>query len=170
MHPRRTISARSIMADIRSGMTAPELMEKYKFSAKALRMIFRKLLDRDVVSKTELDERENLYPSSVEESLRQVPRKRVRTPLSIYEAHNPFVPGMVKDISEKGICIEGIKAFPGEVKNFIIRSGLTLGGGTVVFEAKCRWSQNEGSKPLAGYEIVGISGFDSKALQKIIGK
>lgn len=158
------------MTDIRSGMTASELMEKYKFSGKALRMIFRKLLERDITSKSELDERENLYPSTLAESLRQVPRKRVKTPLSIYEAHNPFVPGIVRDMSEKGVCIEGIKAYPGEVKNFIIRSGLTLGGGTVVFEAKCRWSQNEGPKPMAGYEIVGISGFDSKELQKLIGK
>lgn len=168
MAEKRIINAKQLMEDIRSGMPATDLMEKWGFSAVTLRKAFRKLIDFNVVSKSELSALTNLHDDSNEKSIRQTTRKQVPLNLKIFENDNPFNPGMVKDISEKGICVEGIDATVADEKCFIIRAGGFSDPITVVFDAKCRWVNNENRKPLAGFEITSISVLDSKQLQTLV--
>ncbi len=167
MPEKRVISLREVVNDIRAGYTSAELMEKYRFSSVALRKAFRKLIDFQVLDNTELSESRNLYQIPDASTLRNVPRRRITTPLSIYENDNPFVPGVIKDLSETGICIEGIQSEIAQEKCFIIRGGFG-NAVTVVFNAKCRWVNRSGPKPVAGYEIVDISMMDAKQLQKLM--
>lgn len=171
MNQKRTIKAKEILNDIRSGMTPAQLINKYRFSTKSLRLIFRKLLEANIISKSELDDIRPLYHCSIDIRLRRLPRRRLIFPVKIYEEGNPFKAGIVRDISERGVCIQGIEAAMGDVKNFIIRTGFFGEMSTLVFEAKCKWSRVENNSRreiVAGFEITNISSLDSKELKKFL--
>ena len=169
---KRTIEAGDIISDIRSGMTVSQLIEKYRFSFEALRIEFRKLLNAGALTKEELDAQKSLYRDIVDlKGVRKWPRTPTTLPVRIYDSGNPFATGYVRDISEKGICVEGIEATFGEIKKFIVRSEVSGAGHTFVFEGKCRWVNREessGNKWVAGFEITSISSLDSKELRKLI--
>jgi Mor family transcriptional regulator len=169
---KRTIKGKDIITDIRSGMTISQLIAKYRFSLKALRAVFRKLLDAGALTKEELDTQKELYRDTVDlKGVRKWLRIPTAFPLRIYDSGNPFATGYVRDISEKGVCVEGIEATVGETKSFIVRSGAIGSGHAFVFEAKCRWVNTEessGKKWVAGFEITSISSLDSKELRKLI--
>lgn len=55
--PKRTINAKEAVADIRSGMTSSELMQKYRVSAKGLQALSRKLVDAGLLHENELNRR-----------------------------------------------------------------------------------------------------------------
>jgi hypothetical protein len=59
--PKRTINAKQAAADIRSGMTSSDLMQKYQVSAKGLEVLFRKLVDARLLHENELN-RQNEDP------------------------------------------------------------------------------------------------------------
>lgn len=167
---KRKIRARDVIEDIRSGMNTKDLMNKYKFSPKALRLVFRRLLDSNFLSQAELDGTTSLYQNGDEKSIRKIPRKRIKFPLRIYDGGNPFKPGLVMDISERGLCISGIDSMIGDVKSFIIRTGGRSDGSDPVFEAKCRWVSRDHGKIIAGFEITNISRMYSKELDKIVSE
>jgi hypothetical protein len=51
--PKRTINAKEAVSDIRSGMTADELMQKYRLSAKGLDVLFGKLVQAGLLHENE---------------------------------------------------------------------------------------------------------------------
>ena len=169
---KRKIKARDIIRDIRSGLTVSQLMWKYRFPLKALRIVFRKLLKAGALTKEELETQRALYRDTVDMTgIRKWLRTTTTLPLRIYDSGNPFATGYVRDISEKGACVEGIKAGVGETKNFVVRSGAFGAGRTFVFEGKCRWVDKEESSSkrwVAGFEITSISSLDSRELHKLI--
>jgi hypothetical protein len=59
----RELSAREVLRDIRSGMSDPDLMEKYSLSAKGLDHLFMQLLGAGLISGNELQER-SIEPDS----------------------------------------------------------------------------------------------------------
>ncbi len=172
MQRKRKIRAGDIIRDVRVGMTVSQLMDKYRFSLKILRFVFRRLLNAGAITKDELAAQTALYKDSAElKGVRKWIRKTTVFPVRIYDSGNPFATGFVRDISEKGVCVEGIEAAVGEIKNFIVRSGAFGEGHTLVFEGKCRWvnpEQSPGKKWLAGFEITSISNLDSGELRKLV--
>lgn len=54
---KRRITAREILADVKTGVGDPVLMEKYKLSAQGLQSVFNKLLKAGVLTRQELDDR-----------------------------------------------------------------------------------------------------------------
>ncbi len=54
---KRRITAREILADVRTGVGDPALMEKYKLSAQGLQSVFNKLLKAGALTQAELDAR-----------------------------------------------------------------------------------------------------------------
>ncbi|MBI5251714.1 MAG: PilZ domain-containing protein [Desulfomonile tiedjei] len=170
MNTKRKIRAKEVIHDIRNGMNPSDLMAKYQFTLKGLRTAFQKLVEVQALNKSELNDLRSLYDISVK-GLRQFRRKQLSAPLKIYDGGDPFKSGIVKDISEKGICIQGIQAEVGDLKNFIIRLGLFGHSPTMVFEARCRWIEKDlasGKTSLAGFEITNISSLDSRELNRLI--
>jgi hypothetical protein len=170
MTEKRVINAKQLMRDIRDGMPASEIMSKYQMSPHSLRKAFRKLIDFEVASKAELGALENLHYTPGGKFIRQLPRKPVRYPLHIFQNDDPFHPGLVKDVSRKGVCIEGIDFGVADEKCFIIRTGSFSRQISVVFDAKCRWVHKEGKKTRAGFEITSISVLDSEMLGKLMAE
>jgi uncharacterized protein (DUF433 family) len=54
---RRKINARGVIIDIEAGLTDSELMAKYSLSAKGLQSMFKKLVEANLISELELDQR-----------------------------------------------------------------------------------------------------------------
>lgn len=63
--PRRRISAKDLLKDIRSGLDDGEIMEKYQLSPIQLENVFGKLVDADFITVVELHERARLSESQV---------------------------------------------------------------------------------------------------------
>ncbi len=172
MERKRKIRAGDIIRDVRAGMTVSQLMDKYRFSLKVLRFVFRRLVNAGAITKDELAAQTALYKDGLElRGIRKWIRKTTVFPVRIYDSGNPFSTGYVRDISEKGVCVEGIEAAVGEIKNFIVRSGAFGEGQTVVFEGKCRWVEPQQlpiKKWVAVFEITGISNLDSGELKKLV--
>lgn len=170
MNAKRKIKARDVIDDIRTGMNASDLMAKYQLTLKGLRIAFQKLVEADAVTSDELNSLKSLHDISVS-GLRRFCRKRLEPPLKIFDGGDPFKSGVVKDISEKGVCIQGIDAEVGDRKNFIIRLGDFGRTSTMVFEAMCRWVEKDPASRrvrVAGFEITSISSLDSGELNKLI--
>ncbi len=172
MTRKHRIRAVDVIRDIRSGMSAAELMAKYRFSSRGLHALFRKLLEAKAMTKAELESQAALYKVGDEvKGVRRSLRKKTIFTVHVYDAGNPSSRGTVKDISETGLCVEGIQTSIGEVKSFIVRAGFFGSGATAVFSAKCRWlsrPETPGGKVIAGFEITSISTLDSAELRKLI--
>ncbi len=170
MNPKRRIKARDIVGDIRGGMNVSDLMVKYQLTIKSLRTAFHQLVEGSAMSKEELSKLKSLHDNTVK-GLRHFPRFPMKSPIKIFDGGDPFKGGVVKDISEKGVCVQGIEARVGEVKNFIIRLGSLGAESTIVFQARCRWvkkSETSGKTILAGFEITDISTLDSGVFARFI--
>jgi hypothetical protein len=170
MKPTRKIRARELINDVRVGMNVSALMTKYQLNWKGLRIAFQKIVEADAMSREELTNLKSLHDVSAE-GLRQFLRKPMKFPVKIFDGGDPFKTGLVKDISEKGLCVKGIEAQLGEMKSFIIRRGVFGESSTIVFQARCRWvkqSKVSGKTQLAGFEIIDISSLDSRQLSRLI--
>lgn len=64
--PRPAIKAREMVDDIKEGMTDGELMDEYALSAEALEYVFGRLVDAGLVTREEIDERNNPFDSTVD--------------------------------------------------------------------------------------------------------
>ena len=169
---KRTIKVADIIRDLRSEMTLSQLIDKYEISLKALRFVFRELLNAGAITKDELATQAGLYRDIADlKGVRKWKRTTTNFPVRIYDSGNPFATGYLVDISEKGVCVKGIEAVVGEVKKFVVRSGAFGQGHAFVFESKCRWVNTEqlsDKEWVAGFEITDISNLDSVELRKLI--
>ncbi len=170
MGSKRVIKAKEIVADIRSGMTAKQLMIKYNVTAKALRNIMRTLVNGGALNEKEAQE----ILSQAEENLtvgerRKYPRYFVYVPLPIYDTEDLLAEGQVVDISEEGLRVKGIEAAPGDKKEFVVQPDYYGHVFPFSFEAECKWSSRDGSgNPMAGFKITDISEGGREQIRKII--
>ncbi|MBI5249658.1 MAG: PilZ domain-containing protein [Desulfomonile tiedjei] len=172
MTEKREISAKSFVRDVRSGMSSSDLMRKYKLSQTGFRSVLRKLIKAKLVSTAEINSRTWLAKDiGIVSGLRRFPRTEVKFPLVCCPADQPAEKGFVRDISAKGLSVEGIKALPGEAKNFRIRSSELVDSSTFEIEVKCRWTKANNDaeeEDVAGFEITSISTGAFDELEKII--
>jgi hypothetical protein len=159
-----------ILGDIRSGMTDFELMEKHDLSPKGLQRAFDELIQAGVIDQTELDSRFSAYDSVTVQSLRNMPRYFLAVAVDVYELGHPETRGILRDITEKGVGIVGIKIKPGILKTFTIPSENFIDEGPILFDAKCVWSTPEtwDQEAVAGFQIVKISEKSLQDLRELI--
>jgi hypothetical protein len=155
----KKIRARPLVADVRSGMTDSDLMAKYGVSPKGLNSILTKLVDSEVINHDELYQMCPSYREAVDRPERRViSRKEVTKPLRIYEA-NTSIGAFVRDISERGLRVAGIRSRVGEIKSLSLPVDLSVEKKVLQFEGACRWAGTRGTYNkyvLAGYEITRI--------------
>jgi len=172
MSPKRKIRAKEFIEDLRSGLTPSQLMTKYSVSVHGLRTIFRKLLEVSAMKKREIARLANLYgDADPPPRIRRFPRKIMDFPVWVYDSVDQVEGCRVIDISKNGLRVENIRTKVGEVKTFIVRFGDRWRGRSFVFEAVCRWSDEQGKdskRPTAGFEITRISSLDAKELEELI--
>ncbi|MGO9571992.1 MAG: PilZ domain-containing protein [Desulfomonilaceae bacterium] len=168
---KRQIPARSVVADIRAGITNAKLMKRYRISAGMLEKIFKKLRDANLITEHDLDGR-MLSPQQgvVHDSVRQEPRFYTIMRLPISDMDNLDADCYVKDLSEQGLQIVNLSTNVGERKNFLIQASEFADVHPFSFEAECRWAraQTDNGRHLAGFEITRISDEDLQQLREFI--
>jgi len=170
MAPRRSVKAKEIVSDIRSGMTNQQLIDKYNVSVNSLHNLLRKLVDIKVVQKSEVQALLSSVPGGIAyEERRKDPRYYLLVPLPIYDVNNLLEEGQVVDVSEGGLRITGLAAKVGEKREFLLQADHYAHVFPFCFEAVCRWaSQTEEEPWFAGFQITSISEGGFVELRKII--
>jgi|GEM_PF-1587401 len=127
---KKKISAPAVVADIRSRMSAAELMEKYGVSAERLQSLFTKLVAGGHISRAELDARRAPVVGTVQtsqhredEPLQPVDHESERQPKSIHTAA-----AAEHGASQNTNCHRFLAWVSESIKTFIIRM-LTMAGG-----------------------------------------
>ncbi len=170
MPSKRKISAAEFVKDLRSGMTLSELMNKYSIVPRELDSIFAQL-KQSLVSPLELYGRSlDEQAGTATEKIRFFRRHQVGLQVRIYDASDKEIWGYVKDVSERGVGIQGIEAGIDETKTLVIASDEFFAINQIKLVAKCRWFKATGAagKFLGGFEIIDISERDFERLKRFI--
>jgi hypothetical protein len=173
MESKKELRALSIVKDLRSGAESTKIMKKYKLSERGFRSVLRKLVMAKLLQRSEAERFSDKFPDLFVGDLRLAARKQMKFPLFVSDANDQAVKGFVKDISHKGLAIEGLEPSVGEVKALKIFSSELAECDTFAFEAKCIWVENQGDddkEPLAGFEITSISEQALAELEKLFSE
>jgi hypothetical protein len=161
----------SMVIDIKSGLGLSIFAQKYQLSVQATFDTLKQLVDEGAVSKGEvaaLFERDNA--ALMGDRFRTAERNYPTLMVSVVDVGNNGDLYVVRDISEKGLRVDGIKANVGEIKNLAV-VGDALGQ-IVPFEleAECRWVGyvDPGGERCAGFRITHISDEDLVRLRRFI--
>jgi hypothetical protein len=168
--PPRKINIAAILADVEAGMSRHDLMKKYELSEEMLRRVGKKLLDvrgKRAASDgpdTLVEEPMNLLGTV------EFVRHEVDFDLHIYEARRPENQGMVRDLSQGGISVEGLEADEGDMMTLVILGDEFGAFSSFEMQGRCRWrvGDENGGACLAGFSIKEISETDSRELDKLI--
>jgi len=151
-----------------------ELLQKYKLTSNELRRLLDKLLHSRLLDQRELDSWSTLnHEITVIRGIRQDARITLAFPLKVQDCGHPYKQGIVRDLSQKGIGVLGIKVRVGETRTLVVRLNGIADCRSVRFEAKCRWviqTEAEGQECIAGFEITGIEDAALNELRKVLGR
>jgi hypothetical protein len=162
---------KEVVLDIHAGHAGADLMTKYDMSADELQGILKTI--SIIKNATAAD----LYGRSPSDQaaealniIRMLPRTKLFVQLPIEDPQHVERLGVVYDISEKGVGVEGIEAEVDEAGRFVVRPDGFFDLDPFLFDAKCRWVRREGpgGKSLSGFEITYISPEDLEKLKNLI--
>jgi hypothetical protein len=153
------INTSEIAEDIRSGLNKTQLMEKYRMSPRALRWVSAMLISSGALTWQEIyDKLCVTYKDLVPDKPRGAKRYPVLLDCNIYEMDNESTLGKVRDISYKGVGVQGIKARVGDTKTLVVPKEEFGEFAAFIFDAECRWTKRDPvGEFLAGFEISYIS-------------
>lgn len=148
-----------IVDHIRSGMSRSHLMGQYQLTPRALRWICMMLLCSGAVSWKEIYGK---ISSNSDESVPDDSRKSRRYILDfevpVYDLNNPRAQGVVRDVSETGISIRGIKARRGQARRLMMCGEGFGENARFAVDVICRWaSRTPSGTSMAGFEITNTS-------------
>jgi len=168
MKEKRQIKGKDILNDLRSGMAAWELQAKYKLSAHSLQDIFKKLVEREAISHSELYEMSSFYRDRIDRTRgRTHPRADLAVYVPIYDIGSGAI-GVLRDISETGLRVAGITSSVGQATTLQIPIDIFMQAEPLLIIAECKWIEIKGRRkryPVAGFEIIDLSANDRNTLQ-----
>ncbi len=168
---KKRISMKAVIDDIRAGTSDDDLMAKYDLPPRGLLRLFNKLLDSKTVSHSQLYKTSERYREKIDRiRQRQRPRAELSVSLPVYDLGSSSF-GVVRDISETGLRVAGIKTHVGEIKTFQLPIDSLMHTSPLLFVAKCRWVEEKGNKEkynVAGFQLIDLSETDRQALKKFI--
>lgn len=169
--PRIRIKIREFLRDFRTGLNDPMLMHKYHLSRQALNLLYKRLLDLKAIRADELfgnlpTSRRNGNKSDS----RQMTRYALDFPLIAYDMENPCTRGIIRDINERGVRVDGFEAHAGEVVSLVVNAEDIFGIEPFRFRSECRWRTRgqdiDGTS--AGFKIIAIGHDDLDSLKKLL--
>ncbi|MBI5570750.1 MAG: PilZ domain-containing protein [Desulfomonile tiedjei] len=169
--PRQRIRIREIVKDISASMSDIELMEKYRISRHALQVLFKKLLDLKAIDRDTLFGEVGIqYETAVSHFVRELQRYSLDFEIPVYLSENPQIQGRLRDLSEKGVGVEGLEVETEQIKTLVILGDAFGVVAPFDVEAECRWSRREGPEQvvLAGFKILALSDTAREELRKLI--
>jgi hypothetical protein len=152
------VNIRQVVVDIKSGLTKTQLMHKYRLSPRGLRWLSMTLISSGAISWQEIyDKLCTTYEELVPDKLRQTTRYTLPFDCHIYSSDDLGALGKVRDISEHGLGIFGVKANVGDTKTLTISEEEFGEFAAFTFDAECRWIRKEPGGFGSGFEISHIS-------------
>jgi hypothetical protein len=166
----REIRAREIVTDIVSGIDDLQLMGKYRLTFRGLQSVYRKLRDSKMVDGVFLAGRIVLQLNSETTIITRAPRKDIYVPLPVEDMACPDKPGIVTNITERGLGVKGINVDVDEIKKLVIKPDKYFQLMPFSLKAKCRWASpsDDGDGFLSGFETISISPRDLQKLRNLI--
>lgn len=141
---KRPIRASEIVRHICSGMTDGELMEKYGLSQRGMYRPVQKLLEAKAIGQDELYAKSPLFRRRLDDlQARAARRVEVSVPLWVHEVESDRQ-GLVRDISERGMRVAGIRAHSGEEKTFELPVDMFFSFDPPLFKVRCIWAKARG--------------------------
>ncbi|MBI4964729.1 MAG: PilZ domain-containing protein [Desulfomonile tiedjei] len=163
------VNVKDFLKDFRKGLTDGDLTEVYGLSRAALHLLYNRLLELKAIVPEELLGSEFFLAEAVARgNRRDLERYCLDFELVVVEAGDPTLKGTVKDISETGIRLAGIKAFPGDILTLVVHPDSFLEVNSFRFRAECRWSDTLGGVYVTGLRIIELSEADCKEIRKLI--
>jgi hypothetical protein len=164
------VNIRQVVVDIKSGLTKTRLMEKYHLSPRGLRWVSMTLISSGAISWQEIyDNLCTTYDELVPDKLRQTTRYPLPFDCNVYVSDDVGALGKVRDISEHGLGIFGIRANAGDTKTLTIPEDEFGEFAGFTFDAECRWIKKEPRGFfLSGFEISHISIGNLKEFQLLL--
>jgi Mor family transcriptional regulator len=157
--------------DLNSGMDHSELMKKYGLSTEGLETALKLLVNENAVSR---DEFGTPSPFRGEERTvrdsRGTPRSQPIPVVTICELGKPETRYLVRDISEKGIGVNGIRAQIDEIRSLAVVGDEFGEIAPFELEGQCRWAKRlDPDGPIcAGFRITKIAEQDALRLREFI--
>jgi hypothetical protein len=168
----RTVFARELLKDVRSGMGKSALMRKHGLSQSALQGLVTLLLDSGEIKRQDLyGDLAGLAGDTVHpDAFRVLERHSLDFETLIYDAANPEIHGKVLDITEDGLGVQGLEASVEDTKNFVVLGDPFGEAAPFEIEANCRWARRdeESGVMTAGFQIMDMSDHDREELRKLI--
>lgn len=161
----------TLASDLRSGMARSELMTKYQLSSEALASSLKRLLKANAINSAEFETFRSFDDEQItERDSRGTLRNSPIPVVTICEQGKPGTRYQVRDISENGIGIIGIKAQIDEMKSLAVVGDEFGEIAPFEFEAQCRWARQPESDGVicAGFRITRIGGDDLLRLREFI--
>jgi len=152
-------------------MARSELMTKYQLSSEALASSLKRLLEENAITSAEFEAFSSCHGEhSIGGSSRVAERNHPIPVVTICEAGKPGTRYQVRDISENGIGIIGIKARIDEMKSLAVVGDEFGEIAPFEFEAQCRWAKElkPDEKNCAGFRITAINEQDLLRLREFI--
>ncbi len=159
MHHRKSISVSQVLADIESGSTEFDLRVKYGLSPRGMEKLFKRLVAENHIGKVPLITRYPSYATRlVDIRERCKPRSRLEFALPVYDLSS-HKSGLVRDVSEAGLRLAGIKCEVGELKSLQFQLDGLMNVAPMLLLARCRWHKTRGQKiryVTGGFEITAL--------------
>jgi len=171
MPPKRKIPANEFADDIRSGMSNDALMQKYRLSIEGLASVFKKLLEANILDKSELNRRMAAGDDTADlDQMRNLARCYPIVNIPVIDLADRRGQGYLRDLTEKGLQVAGIRARVNEMKNLLIKADAVSDLLPFTLEACCKWCQEQDAEgvPVSGFEIKSLSRSDRVMLRKTL--
>lgn len=148
-------------------------MRKHGLSPRGLRMLMQMLVEKNAFEPSELSELSPLYKDVANLiNARRFPRVYVPAPIAFKIcSYDTAQVGFVRDVSETGVRVAGIKVKVGEEMTLSMPLTEFETRGPLEFRAVCRWCTIEGKRKkyaVGGFEIVDISSEARVRLAEVI--
>ena len=139
--------------------------------AKSLQAIFKKLVERNAISHSELYELSSFYKERIDRRReRAYPRADLGVYVPIYDIGSGAM-GVLRDISETGLRVAGIASSMGQATTFQIPIDMFIHAERLLIIAECKWVEIKGKRrkyPVAGFEIMDLPETDREVLRNFM--
>jgi hypothetical protein len=171
MNQRKSLSVKRVLADVASGATESYLRTKYDISPRGLEKLFKRLVAQKHIEKMSLISRFPSYETKlVPIRERRSPRSRLHLALPVYDLTSEKI-GLVRDVSETGLRVAGIRCEVGELKTLQIQLDGFFNLDPILLIARCRWCKTKGQKRqyvTGGFEITALPQGARRLLKELV--
>jgi hypothetical protein len=148
-----------VLQGVRSGLSDHELMLRYRLTPEEMERAFTQLLAEKLIEPIELEGRTAPVLRDYRMvSPRSTPRRFPTFDVKVRFEDDHGQEGYLLDVNEKGLAVQGLGAFQGEVRTLTVMGDEVFELDLFTFQARCRWVRGNGCNGgrLCGFEILDM--------------